>query len=101
MDPRDVIYTKTRLTERFRQTSHREDRHIVRNTRVQPTASSAAIQAHVAPLLGASVSSQTIRRCLAEGQLGWRRPFCVLPLTPTHRRFRLEWCRARGNWTAV
>ncbi|GFU15877.1 putative RNA-directed DNA polymerase from transposon BS [Trichonephila clavipes] len=23
----------------------------------------------------------------------------MLPLTPTHRRFRLEWCRTRGNWT--
>ncbi|GFU30586.1 hypothetical protein TNCV_481521 [Trichonephila clavipes] len=22
-------------------------------------------------------------------------------LTPTHRRLRLEWCRARGNWTAA
>ncbi|GFV45851.1 transposable element Tcb1 transposase [Trichonephila clavipes] len=25
----------------------------------------------------------------------------VLPLTPIYRRLRLEWCRARGNWTAV
>ncbi|GFW87545.1 uncharacterized protein TNCV_4485101 [Trichonephila clavipes] len=32
-------------SERLRQTSHREDSHIVRNTRLQPTASSAAIQA--------------------------------------------------------
>ncbi|GFY03265.1 transposable element Tcb2 transposase [Trichonephila clavipes] len=28
-------------------------------------------------------------------------PLCVLPLTPTHRRLRLEWCRSRGNWTAA
>ncbi|GFU73821.1 transposable element Tcb2 transposase [Trichonephila clavipes] len=32
----------------LKQTSRREDRHIVRNPRVQPTASSAAIQAQVA-----------------------------------------------------
>ncbi|GFY06703.1 transposable element Tcb2 transposase [Trichonephila clavipes] len=32
-----------------RQTSRREDRYIVRNARVRPTASSAAIQAQVAP----------------------------------------------------
>ncbi|KFM75446.1 Transposable element Tcb2 transposase, partial [Stegodyphus mimosarum] len=83
-----------------RQTSRREDRHIVRNARVQPTASSAAIQAQVAPSLGAPVSSRTIRRRLAEGQLLSRRPLRVLPLMPTHRRLRLEWCRARGNWTA-
>ncbi|GFT17446.1 transposable element Tcb2 transposase [Trichonephila clavipes] len=84
-----------------RQTSHREDRHIVRNARVQPTASSAAIQAQVAPSLGAPVSSRTIRRCLAKGHLGSRCPLSVLPLTPTHRRLRLEWCCTRGNWTAA
>ncbi|GFU45342.1 transposable element Tcb1 transposase [Trichonephila clavipes] len=38
---------------------------------------------------------------LAEGHLGSRRPLRVLPLTPSHRRFCLEWCHARGNWTAV
>ncbi|GFT97820.1 HTH_Tnp_Tc3_2 domain-containing protein [Trichonephila clavipes] len=69
-----------------RKTNRRENRHIVRNARVQPTASSAAIQAQVAPSLGAPVSSQTIRRRLAEGHLGSRRPLLVLPLTPTHRR---------------
>ncbi|GFW05500.1 transposable element Tcb2 transposase [Trichonephila clavipes] len=82
-------------------TSRREDSHIVRNARVQPIASSAAIQAQVAPSLGAHVSSRTIRRRLAEGQLGSRRPLRVLSLTPTHRRLRLVWCRTRGNWTAA
>ncbi|GFW43150.1 transposable element Tcb1 transposase [Trichonephila clavipes] len=40
-----------------RQNSRREDRHIVRNARVQPTASSAAIQAqrHTAPTAGVMV----------------------------------------------
>ncbi|GFU54304.1 transposable element Tcb1 transposase [Trichonephila clavipes] len=42
-----------------------------------------------------------IRRCLAEGHLGSRCPLRVLLLTPTHRRHRLEWCYARGNWTAA
>ncbi|GFU79995.1 transposable element Tcb2 transposase [Trichonephila clavipes] len=55
----------------------------------------------LAPLLGAPVSSRTIRRHLAEGQLGSRRPLRVLPLTHTHRHLRYEWCRARGNWTAA
>ncbi|GFW25812.1 zinc finger BED domain-containing protein 5 [Trichonephila clavipes] len=66
-----------------------------------PTASSAAIQAQVTPSLGAPVSSRTIRRCLAEGHLGSLSPLRVLPLTPTHRCLCLEWCRARGNWTAA
>ncbi|GFV80377.1 uncharacterized protein TNCV_2259811 [Trichonephila clavipes] len=55
MDPRDVIYTKT-SSGRPQQTSRREDRHIIRNACVQPTASSAAIQAQLAPFLGAPVS---------------------------------------------
>ncbi|GFW47772.1 transposable element Tcb2 transposase [Trichonephila clavipes] len=42
-----------RSSRRHRQTSHREDRHIIKNARVQPTASSAAIQAQIAPSLRA------------------------------------------------
>ncbi|GFV26223.1 transposable element Tcb2 transposase [Trichonephila clavipes] len=51
--------------------------------------------------VGAPVSSRTIRKRLAEGHSGSRRPLRVLPLTPTHRRLRLVWCDARGNWTAA
>ncbi|GFU46808.1 transposable element Tcb2 transposase [Trichonephila clavipes] len=86
---------------RPRQTSCRLDQHIIRNVRVQPIASSTAIHAHVTPSLGAHVFSRTIRRRLAEGYLGSRRPLRVLPLTPIHRRLRLEWCHARGNWSAA
>ncbi|GFX85604.1 transposable element Tcb2 transposase [Trichonephila clavipes] len=57
--------------------------------------------AQVAPSLWAPVSSRTIRRRLAEEHLVSWCPLHVLPLTPTHRRLRLEWCHARGNWTAV
>ncbi|GFV45316.1 transposable element Tcb2 transposase [Trichonephila clavipes] len=94
---RDMSFTRRPGSGRPRQTSRREDHHIVRNARVQPTASSAAIQAQVASSLGAPVSSRTIRKCLAEGHLGSRCPLRVLPLTPTDRRLRLEWCCARGN----
>ncbi|GFW52440.1 transposable element Tcb2 transposase [Trichonephila clavipes] len=55
----------------------------------------------VAPSVGAPVSSRTLRRRLVEKHLGSRHPLRVLPLTPTHRRLRLEWCRAKGNWTAT
>ncbi|GFW52255.1 transposable element Tcb2 transposase [Trichonephila clavipes] len=98
---REMSFTRRPGSGRPRQTSRREDRHIVRNTREQPTASLAAIQAQVAPSLGAPESSRTIRRSQAEEHLGSRRLLRVLPLTPTHRRLRLEWCRARGNWTAA
>ncbi|KFM57876.1 Transposable element Tcb1 transposase, partial [Stegodyphus mimosarum] len=66
---REMSCTRRPGSGRPRQTSRGEDRHIVRNARVQPTASSAAIQAQVAPSLGAPVPSRTIRRHLAEGQL--------------------------------
>ncbi|GFS58193.1 transposable element Tcb2 transposase [Trichonephila clavipes] len=38
---------------------------------------------------------------MSEGHLGSRCPLRVLPLTPTHRHLRWEWCRARGNWIAA
>ncbi|GFV47311.1 HTH_Tnp_Tc3_2 domain-containing protein [Trichonephila clavipes] len=40
---RDMSFTQGPGSGCPRQTSHREDRHIVRNARVQPTASSAVI----------------------------------------------------------
>ncbi|PRD21513.1 UNVERIFIED_CONTAM: Transposable element Tcb2 transposase [Trichonephila clavipes] len=94
-------FTRRPGSERPRQTSRREDRHIVRNARLQPTASSAAIQIQVETSLGAPVSSRTTPRCLAEGHLVSRHPLRVLPLTPTHRCLRLKGCCARGNWTAA
>ncbi|GFX64871.1 uncharacterized protein TNCV_1095151 [Trichonephila clavipes] len=48
-----MSFTRRPVSARLRQTIPREDRHIVRNARVQPTASSAAIQAQVEPSLGA------------------------------------------------
>ncbi|GFX80814.1 transposable element Tcb2 transposase [Trichonephila clavipes] len=98
---REMPFTRRLGSGSPRQISLREDHNIVRNALVQPTASSAAIQAQVAPSLGSPVSSRTIRKHLAEGHLGSRRPLCVLPLTPTHRRLRMEWCRTRGSWIAA
>ncbi|GFX00064.1 transposable element Tcb2 transposase [Trichonephila clavipes] len=96
---REMSFTRRPDSGRPRKTSRHEDHHIVRNERVQPTASSVAIQAQIAPLLGAPVSSRTIRRHLAEGHLGLRRPLLVPPLMSTYRYLRLEWCHARENWT--
>ncbi|GFW48054.1 transposable element Tcb2 transposase [Trichonephila clavipes] len=86
---------------RPRQTSRRGDSLIVRNARVQPTASSATIQEQVAHSLGAPVPSRALRRHLVEGRLGSRRPLRVLPLILTHWGLHLEWCRAQGNWTTA
>ncbi|GFV31999.1 HTH_Tnp_Tc3_2 domain-containing protein [Trichonephila clavipes] len=98
---RETSFTRKPGSECPHQTSRPEDRHIVRNAHARSTASSVAIQAQVAPSLEASVSYRTIRRCLTELYLRFRHPLRVLPLTPTHRSLRLEWCRARGNFTAA
>ncbi|GFT55013.1 hypothetical protein TNCV_2325261 [Trichonephila clavipes] len=47
-----MSFTRSPGSGRLRQTSSREDQHIVRNARVQPTASSAAIQAQVSGVTG-------------------------------------------------
>ncbi|GFX01651.1 transposable element Tcb2 transposase [Trichonephila clavipes] len=43
---REMSFTRRPGSGRPRQTSHQEDCHIVRNAQVQPTTSSAAIQAY-------------------------------------------------------
>ncbi|GFV93812.1 transposable element Tcb2 transposase [Trichonephila clavipes] len=67
VDPRDVIYTKTRLRTSSTDQSLRRPPH-----RQQTAALSAAIQAQAAPSVGAPVSSRTIRRHLDEGHSGSR-----------------------------
>ncbi|GFW47466.1 transposable element Tcb2 transposase [Trichonephila clavipes] len=78
-----MSFTRRPGSGRPQQTSRREACHIVRNARVQPTASSATIQEQIAPSLGSPVSSRTIQKRLAEGYLGSRCPLRVLLLTPT------------------
>ncbi|GFX13511.1 major facilitator superfamily domain-containing protein 6 [Trichonephila clavipes] len=87
-----MSFTRRSSFRRPQNTSHREGHHIVRNASVQPTASSATIQAQVAPSLGVHVASRNIRR---------HHPLRVLLLNPTHRRLHLEWRHVRGNWTSV
>ncbi|GFU95446.1 uncharacterized protein TNCV_4787811 [Trichonephila clavipes] len=100
VDPRDVIYTKTRLRIPSTDQSSRRTPH---HKKCKRTANcfNGRHQAQVAPSLESTVSCQNIRRCLAEENLGSRRSLRVLPLTLIHRRLRLEWCHARGNWTAA
>ncbi|PRD34171.1 UNVERIFIED_CONTAM: hypothetical protein NCL1_15433 [Trichonephila clavipes] len=66
VDPRYVIYTNTRLRKLSTDQSSRRTPPRKKCTS-STNASSAAIQAQVAPSLGASVFSRTLRRWLAEG----------------------------------
>ncbi|GFT04663.1 uncharacterized protein TNCV_334201 [Trichonephila clavipes] len=53
----EMLFRRSSGSGSPRQTCRQEDHHIIRNTRFQPTDSSAAIQAQVAPSLGSPVSS--------------------------------------------
>ncbi|GFU68627.1 transposable element Tc1 transposase [Trichonephila clavipes] len=80
-----------------RKTTRREDRRIVRQALVDPTVSHSTIRADV----GAAIVPQTISRHLAEANLKSKRPFHALPLTPEHRKLRLQWCQARSMWNVT
>ncbi|GFX97963.1 hypothetical protein TNCV_4906141 [Trichonephila clavipes] len=89
------VFPGTLSTSRFlgrpRQTSRREDHHIVRSGPPHLPGANCCIGSH--PGTGSTfprglVSSGTIRRRLAEVHFGLR----ALTLTPTHRRLLLDWC---------
>ncbi|GFX07817.1 transposable element Tcb2 transposase [Trichonephila clavipes] len=97
-----------RFRRQYEQLSHFKNRRIIGMMKAGGSTKEVAQQlgpsdyvAQVAPSLVAPVSSRTIGRRLGEEHLGSRRPLCVLLSTPTHRRLRLKWFRAGGNWTAV
>ncbi|GFT55688.1 transposable element Tcb2 transposase [Trichonephila clavipes] len=88
----EIIYTKARLrTPSTNQSWISRRPPVVRNARVQPTTSSATLQAQLVPSLEAPVSSRTIRRRLAKGHLGLWCQSRVLPLTPTEEWTAEEW----------
>ncbi|PRD31169.1 UNVERIFIED_CONTAM: Transposable element Tcb2 transposase [Trichonephila clavipes] len=91
-----MSFTRRPGSGRPRQTSHLEDRHIVRSACVQPTTSSATIQAQVALSLGPLCLFEPYEDTWLKDI--WNRG---ANYTPTHRRLRLELSRARGNWTAA
>ncbi|UYV61211.1 K02A2.6-like [Cordylochernes scorpioides] len=81
-----------------RVTSARVDRRILRQAVAAPQATCTAILQHVQDTLDHSISTRTISRRLVANGLHSCRPLRRLPLTPSNRRQRLEWCRARSTW---
>ncbi|GFV60854.1 transposable element Tc3 transposase [Trichonephila clavipes] len=80
-----------------RKTSRREDRRIVWQALVNPTVTHSTIRADV----GVAIVPQTISRHLADANLKFRHPFRALPLTPEHRKLRLQWCQAGSMWNVT
>ncbi|GFT53129.1 HTH_Tnp_Tc3_2 domain-containing protein [Trichonephila clavipes] len=75
-----------------RKTMRRDYRRIMRQALVDPTVTRSTVRADV----GVAIVPQTISRHLAEANLKSKRPFRALPLTPEHRKLRLQWCQARS-----
>ncbi|PRD33178.1 UNVERIFIED_CONTAM: hypothetical protein NCL1_18224 [Trichonephila clavipes] len=96
-----MSFTRRSCSGRPQQTNRRDGHRIIRNAMRRANCFIPPIQAQVVCILWAHVSSRTILRCLVEGHLVSQRLLRVLPLTPTHRRFRLEYSRTRGIWTAA
>uniref|UniRef100_A0A3B4ZXC1 Transposase Tc1-like domain-containing protein n=1 Tax=Stegastes partitus TaxID=144197 RepID=A0A3B4ZXC1_9TELE len=62
-------------------------------------ASATELQAHLRDVRGTRVSRQTICNRLHCFGLNARRPLQVTPLTPRHRRERLQWAQDHVTWT--
>ncbi|GBM98632.1 hypothetical protein AVEN_236796-1 [Araneus ventricosus] len=75
----------------------RRGERIVRQALVDPTVTRSSILSDV----GVPVVPQTISKRLAEANLQSKCPVRILPLTPKHRRLRLQWCHARATWNAT
>ncbi|GFT58702.1 uncharacterized protein TNCV_1360671 [Trichonephila clavipes] len=99
-DPRDAISMKTRLRT---PSTHQLSRRPPHRKKCRRTTNCFSGR-HPSPgstfTRGPCVSSNHTKR-LVEGHLGSWRPQCALPLTPTHRRLFLKWCRSQRNWAAV
>ncbi|GFX21235.1 transposable element Tc1 transposase [Trichonephila clavipes] len=80
-----------------RKTTRREDRRIVRKALADPTVTRSTIRADV----GVAIVPRKISRHLAEANLKSKRPFRALPLTPEHRKLRLQWCQAKSMWNVT
>ncbi|GFW65216.1 transposable element Tcb2 transposase [Trichonephila clavipes] len=51
--------------------------------------------------VGVAVVPHRISRQLAEANLKYKRPFRAFPLTPEHRKLRLQWCQSRSMWNVT
>ncbi|MBJ5505542.1 hypothetical protein JGG47_23530 [Salmonella enterica subsp. enterica serovar Derby] len=80
---------------RPRATTARKDRAIILAAVTSPDTSQTTIRR----LTGTPMTTQRIHRRLRERNIRSRRPLRRLPLDPTHRRQRLQWCRERAAWT--
>jgi hypothetical protein len=80
-------------------TTYRDDRFLVSNILRDRQMTAVMIRNRLQEVRQANVSERTVRRRLAEGNLGFYRPTKVPKLTQNHRRLRLEFARQHQDWT--
>ena len=81
-------------------TTARDDRHLVRITVTDRTASSTVLSRRWSTATGLDLSASTVRRRLLRAGLVSRMPLRRLPLSRDHERLRLQWARERRHWRA-
>ncbi|GFV72700.1 transposable element Tcb1 transposase [Trichonephila clavipes] len=94
---REDIHAQKTGSRATRKTTRRDDRRIVRQALVDPTATRSTIRADA----GVSFVPQTISRHLAEADLKSKRTFRAVPLTPEHRQLLLQWSQTRSMWNVT
>lgn len=91
---------RARGTGRLRLTTEGQDRRLRQLAVRDRSATSRAIANQWFTEHGRLITMRTVYRRIRSFGLFSFRPHWVLPLTPEHRRQRLEWCRARQEWGA-
>ena len=84
---------------RPRKTTRRENNFIVTSSRRNRFLNSKRIAGLVRNATGTRVCAKTVRNRLRAARLCGRHPYIGVPLTPDHRRTRLNWTREYCRWT--
>ena len=80
-------------------TTPRDDRYLTNLSLRNRFHSARRLNNDFAAATGVIVSTQTIRNRLHRANMHARRPAQCVPLTPAHRRIRLNWAREHVRWT--
>jgi transposase len=92
-------YTRRPGSGRKKATTHRDDRFLVSNILRDRQMTAVMIRNRLQEVRQVNVSERTVRRRLAEGNLGSYKPAKGPKLTQNHRRLRLEFARQHQDWT--
>lgn len=84
---------------RPRATTARDDRYLAVLARRHRGATASQLSRDLSAATGTRISRVTVSKRLNERGLFARRPAVCVPLSSTHRRDRLAWCRQHSDWS--